>query len=96
MQDDQLYLATANWCGHCTHQKNELKAAVASNNLPASAVEIVECEPANGVTLSASHQAVCKKATAFPTWVRNGETVAEGAGKTVKDVCSMAPGKCNN
>ena len=88
MQNGQLYLATAHWCGHCKDQKQIIeKSDTLSDN-----IEVVECarKDANGNdrTLSALEQSVCGNVQGFPSWVKDGEIVAVGGGKDEANICS--------
>lgn len=82
---EQLYLGTSPSCGHCTIQKSKIQEAIANNKLSEDAVAVVDCSRRD---LEGTEAVVCKKATAFPSWHRNGKEITVGAGRDAKAICN--------
>lgn len=81
----QLYLGTSPNCGHCTVQKKDIRDAVQNNELPENGIVIVDC---TDKTLSGDELVVCQKATAYPSWHRDGKEIARGAGRDAATICN--------
>lgn len=97
-----LYVGTAEWCGHCVHQKTTIQDNFAND------IAVVSCEDAQGNPHPNADPAVCKaaqQAGGFPAWMqcttdaqgqKTCELVKDGLGAlSESQICKYVDGDLN-